>query len=742
MRTLFFLLTIFFVWHSTPAQNPMPSQKEVQAQLQEAKREAASHIAELEKQIADAKKNKEDPGQIREMEEQLATMRKMMGLFAKADTTMVQRPGNLPETKTVLPQYVSPIVKIHLKQPVVAPTKVQARDSMLWYGGRRLNDSMLVTTERTVVLYSRRRNMVVVQPDPQRDSTILNIEANLARSATWTNQYVNNLAATQNSFFNYPQALITMNEFRFIEETYFRILKNTIDLSSPPNSAALVQFPGANTGPAASGGDDIDQPDPIATLRAMHRDMMNHMNNPQQWDASTAPVILKQACDQCDTLSQKSYHARKKQWLEAFLEDEKLLLNKMSAVSALMMSVGIREAYAEIPTLGTDLKHAMIQAFDRWDQKVNSLEQLYANDIRRMEIVIETMLFVENQRKIYYGAVDDSYRARIKNRMDNYIQLLVKHLEDAMTQFDYAEVLNNSMVDRFDRQQKLLSSILGGGVNTALKNLAEKIKRFNRFELDLAGRFEVEHLGTDDLKMIEAQGSFSNPGKVYVSLGRASYDCNWQLYLTNTDYTKPGEAEFRIPVKAERGTKYSYLYNPVRVIMKSYTGPEEMQMVFPYISIKLCDFAAKDSAIVDVFRYKTENLSGYKPGIDEYSVDFLQHINKMFVSAEKTDQNNEHIIVTAFEMLSAATRATIDKATGYFKLDQMQVDFKMSGVQRNLQERITDLTLFPDKLIRNYAGRGSALLFSGRLNVSNREYEGKYNMKAGIISLKVTHAPQ
>ncbi len=742
MRIILLLFISLLVQYSATAQTPMPSQKEMQEQMQQAKRDAAQLTADLEKQIAVAKLNKEDPSAIKQLEDQLATMKKMLGLMDQTGTIRTDRPKTLPGSKTILPHYESPIVRIFLKEPVTAPTAAQSKDSMFWYRGRRLNDSMLVTTQRTVVLYSRRRNMLVVQPDRRRDSLFHDIDSNLSRSGIWNNQFIDGLAVDPNCFFQYPQTLITLNDFRFINESYIEILRNTIDLPIQQNPGPGI--PGArHNGPAATEQAGIYFTDPITTLQAMHRDMMSHMNLTLPWDASNAPAVTNRACDLCDTLSQRNHYLKRKQWRTKLLENEMQLLGKMAAIRKWMMTETIATSESGIPTLGADLQNAIIHAFRNLDMKVARLEQLYGDDIRRMELVIETMLFIESQRKNYSGIVDDSYSARIRNRMDNYIRLLVKDVTDAMAAFEYAKVLNTSIIHRFERHQKLLGKMLGGtGQSTALKDLAEKIKSFNRFELEYNGRFEVEQLRSDDSKAVEIDGRFRTNQKIYVSLGRSSYNCNWQLYLTNTDHTKPGEEEFRIPLEAEGGIKRSYVDNPPRVITKTYTGPAEMLMVFPYITLNLCNFPKDDTAIVDVLRYKTDNLSQYQPGIDQYSVDFLQYVNKMVISAEESYNNADNLVSTAFDMLNASLQAVVDRATGYSKLDQMQVDFKMNGVQRKHQQMLSEITHFPDKLIRNHATRDTPLLFNGSLILSNKELEQKYNLKTGVIAMSVTHAPQ
>jgi tetratricopeptide (TPR) repeat protein len=89
MRILIFLLLIFMA--TMPAFSQVPSQKEMQQQMQLVIKELNKEIAELEKQIIEAKKNKEDDSMIKDLEDQLAMLKKqvaMMGGVTKGLTKM------------------------------------------------------------------------------------------------------------------------------------------------------------------------------------------------------------------------------------------------------------------------------------------------------------------------------------------------------------------------------------------------------------------------------------------------------------------------------------------------------------------------------------------------------------------------------------------------------------------------------------------------------------------------------
>jgi len=73
-----------------------PSQKEMQAQLRQVKTEAQAQISSLEKDIAAAKANNEDPESIKQMESQLATLRQVLGGVDKVNTSNRKLQTTLP----------------------------------------------------------------------------------------------------------------------------------------------------------------------------------------------------------------------------------------------------------------------------------------------------------------------------------------------------------------------------------------------------------------------------------------------------------------------------------------------------------------------------------------------------------------------------------------------------------------------------------------------------------------------
>jgi hypothetical protein len=734
MRLIFFWILICFSAITAFAQQP--SRQEMQEQLAQAKKEAMEQVAELEKQIAEAKANKEDPGSIKEMEKQLATLKQIFGVLNQ-DLSKFGRPEKIPEIKYNVPKFVSPIIPILLKQPVTAPGNGQAKDSLLWYTGKRLNDSMLVTTQSTVVLYSKKRNMLIVQPEKNKDSVFLNLAANLGKCRQWTTQYIDKLASEKNSFFFYPQIVSNVDKFKSIEDRYYEMARNTIDLSTPQNLNSSV----ANDySPVARGPFSILFPDNISpddALTVLHRDMVNYMNSPPPagMGSNSPPMeFFDDYCNYSNCVNDRDKIIR--DWQAQFLQYEQVLLAKMAAVKLVMADRNISSAASGIPTLNQDIQRAIDIAFQRWDQKVNKLETF---PVRFMGIVIENLLFLQSQKKRYLGIVDNSYTNRIRNKLTEYKNEITLYYEKCMNDKDYDWALNDELITAYNRHYKLSY----GGNADPLAGLVSRIKAFNRFSLTIDLDFDVE-LKTGDDQLIEANGKLTNKNKIYVSLGRAG-NCTWQLFLTNTDYNKADETSFRLPLIVRNGIKSTYFKNPLRVVKASYSGPQDVLMVFPYSKMNFCNMqqGVSDTIVVDLLRYKTENVSMYRPRAEEYSVDLMIFVNKLFMSYEMAYYNSQEMVMNANERMNAVIlNRKVDYPTGYPSLDIMQVDFKLINLQQRHQQMLANITHFPNTLFRPRAVRGNPKMMYVNEPLRNTESLGTYNLKDGHVNLIITHDPQ
>src|SRR4030095_3607383 len=158
---------------------------------------------------------------IKQMENQLATLRQIVGGVDNMANQKNKRPETFPPPTTKEPKYVSPFEPIVLKQPVTAPTKDQAKDQLFWYKGKKVDANTIVTSNRTVVRYNRTNNSLIIQTDKPVDSPYYGLLSTLPQTSQIRNDFVAGEDSRLNSFFMYPEIQKAYDDFTLFRERYY-----------------------------------------------------------------------------------------------------------------------------------------------------------------------------------------------------------------------------------------------------------------------------------------------------------------------------------------------------------------------------------------------------------------------------------------------------------------------------------------------------------------------------------------
>ncbi len=232
MRILLFILGIAFSICVSAQDDKRPSNSQVQAQMKQAALEAKKQRDDIRKQIADAKTNNEDPVTIKQLEDQLGTLDKMVRMLEGTNLTDKMKTDEAPITKTIEPKFISPIIPITLKQPVKPPTEKEANDYLLWYKGKKIDNNTLITVDGTIIRYNRSQNVVIVDPDEKKDSTpYIGLARLLSQMGRMKNTFVSLMDGITNSFLMAPEIVNAFKECGYIEQRYYEIAKNHFTVS-------------------------------------------------------------------------------------------------------------------------------------------------------------------------------------------------------------------------------------------------------------------------------------------------------------------------------------------------------------------------------------------------------------------------------------------------------------------------------------------------------------------------------
>ncbi len=729
MRILLLFLFTCLLQQSVLSQQP--SKEQMQAQMRQAKFKAQQQITDLEKQIADAKVNKENPETIKGLEDQLATMKKMLGIVDKAVNRNTTGPKTIADSVSAVPPYKSPYIRF-FNQKVVAPTEAQAKDKLLWYKGKKINKNTLVTTKGRVIQYDRQNNHVLVQYNEKKDSNTLKIINNLKKSRQWTNTYVNNKSAEKNSFFDYPMVMLVMKEYELIEKDFDKIANNTINLpglGTNPHASVYFDSPENRSGPSANYDfNSTDSTDPY--IQQMYEEVMSRMNNPPPMDCPVPPKKEFGLCSYCNPDALEQYDREKEIWGDALHEYEVGIIRLCLTIERYFALLGTDAETDMDPAEYANLQGAQKFAMDRMDQRIKLLQQRYGNDIYRYTCVISATLAAERQKSLL-----GSPQEGLSYQFDILVNRIFENfMEQRIAANDYDIIFNYALILGFARQRALL----GAGDDNDLDNIINDVVNHNRFAMTVQMNFKIQ-FGPDDKPVIIADGDLSTAQKVYVRLGRTK-DCKWQFYLYQPDYgleaAMTQEILFKIPVTVNSGTKKIKTDKGWETF--TYSGPTEMSMNFPSFRISFCNGGGQDSAIMDVLRYEMEDISGYKMG-KPYNIDLLEYVNKMLISVTNTKANASGLVSMADEMMNLSSQRTVDNTTGYAKLDEMQVKFKMNGKQEDLKKRSLSLDRVPNTVMLFDAQNGSCYLINNSTQSPNQEFS--IDLKTAVIKIKVVCEP-
>jgi hypothetical protein len=733
MRIILFLFLITGMFETLLAQQP--TQKEIQAQMKQIKLETKQQIADLEKQISEAKKSNEDPETIKELEDQLVTMKKMAGVVDKAFAMNTKRPATIDAPFSIITAYNSPFITI-VKQKIAAPAEAQAKDRLLWYKGKKLNDSTLVTTKARVIRYSKKRNMVIVQPDEKNDSIFMRMVKNLGKSRQWSNTYVNKVAVVKNGFFDYPLVMMAMKEFDLIEQGFNKFADNTINLPGIGTNlmAARTPLPSAGGLGAFINNEIIsaDSLDPDAWLKQVHQELLNLMNNPPPLDFVIPPKHELDLCYYCDTSVQGKYYRDKAAWGEKFLAYESTLISRGLAIERQFALLSLDISKSGIPDLEQDIDRAAAFAFKRMDQKVDLLKQRYSKDIYRQEIVISAILGLARQKVLLGLSGEDESTPEF-----DFLKVFDDYIKQEIAAKNYNVVFNYALILGHARQKALLGVIDEGHE----MDLVADVTNLNRFALTMELEFQLVWKDTDDKDMMRATGYLSTPQKTYVSLGRK--DCKWQLYLYGPDYLTDhtNEEQFEVQLAIKEGVKL-VREDENKWVSFPYTGPTDMKTVFPSVRIDFCNKGVQDSALMDVIRYSDTYLGSVSNPVElakKYTIDMQDYVNKIFGSVTKIESNRDAVITISDEIMSMQ-QGTAITPTGYSQLDKMQLDYKMLEQQLKMKEKIANATKESASVILFDALNQSPVLIDKDVDMSgDRGY--KMEMRKAVVKLKVVHEP-
>jgi hypothetical protein len=663
------------------------------------------------------------------LEKQLVILEQMVTMLAGTDLSGNKRPQTLSPSKTAEPKYVSPFVPIVLKQPVTRPTKDNAKDQLLWYTGKKIDANTLITPTGVIVQYNRQRNIVIVQTDKRVDSPYYGLVATLAKTPQMKSEFAIGMAGMTNSFMMWPEIKKAYDEYNFFKDRYYDLAKNTIEMPAPQSNAILEHW---------------------------QQQLVNYMNNLPALQSIIQPPKRPNDLCNCDPEEREGYENHLAAWLaNDFWQEEQRILSFLYTIYTQGMAVN---AGRPLPAnLKTDIIRAYDIVIERSRQKLWELSKQYQDpDIYVEEGLVMATVSLQKLLMHMFSDIDEISTATQKRNayvvIDRVKDLVMqnkvfeKYMKDQLAARNYNIVLDYSLYISHEYNKTLLSPSYNIKDNF-FQTWMESLKKFNRFTLTIGFDFDYR-IESENSRSIKAIGTLEAK-PVVVSLGRSS--CKWHLYLSDVDHAgmNTNEDLFYIPVKVTKGTKWIYR-DPNPPITLDYTGPSDMELVFPSFELTFCNTTGTDTIFMDKLRFSEKVANAYMaahPKIDfgsEYSLDIFQYSNKMFVSALKTKENAGELVNMVGKMMDIQNNTQMPGSTNDQNLDRLLMNFTMNQKRRLLQQGTTPITNTAKTILKFNANNGVQTLIANSYDTADPtdpDRKAGINLVQGVIRIRAVHTP-
>jgi hypothetical protein len=727
MLRLLFLLWMLSGCLITTAQVQPKNQQ--QAEMQQAIEELKREIQRLESEIKQTK----DPEEAASLKKELAGLKSMFEKTSRPATAALKPAAVNNQTVKNTPSPITPVI---IKQPFTIPTAAQAKDRLLWYKGKKINDSTLVTVKGMLVQYNKnnkQRSVVKIQPLKKTDP-FDSVVVEFTKTEKRKEELVNKFVQLKNGFLFYTELRTALAYYDDLNERMAEVLKNTIELPQMPMPVA-VNLPLSK--PVTKGPftdewmrDSIPSGDPeranmknlIEQQLALAQQLFNQL--PPVSSFPPPPLHEKGLCSTCDPELIKKQKKADSVWLDQYQGKEQRIAMLVLGAERQRALLGMEEGDASL----------LDKLLQRGAAKATILYERYGNNFRSSKAVMQVILGLERQiqllgfsETIVFNGMD-----MVTDKLDQYEQYLNEQIQAKNHDF----VLNLSSHIGALRQRALLGRSENPGEE--LNDVIKRWLNYNRFELVIESDFIVEQRDSDGELQFKATGALATKQKVYGMLIPDS--CKYKMIPYNTDLSKAGLEDVTIEMQVRSGVKTIKDEND-RLVNYSYTGAPFYLLMFPDFKIDFCSTNQPDTAWLHSFTSGTgvpvtTGSLAYQHS-KSYQIDFLMMANLLFVTNELP--NNEQ----QFEKLGEEIFGTIggfQTGSSSSKLEQLKLQYEGKTQMDNHRMGIQNLVNDKKSVIVFTANNRQTVVTDKFTDTKRKLEEEELELTRGMIHLKIVHA--
>lgn len=721
--------------HIAVGQN-FPQTPEMQEQIKEIKME----IKELEEEIKLVEQS--DPEEAKMLKTELATMKSMLQMLDPSAAKKTISEEKAVQTKNVaaIQTIKSPIVPVILKQPASIPTPQQLTDNLLWYKGKKVNDSTLITGKGMVVQLSRKRNMVKLQPEKKADpfaKIVQEIEKNEQRKE----ELVVSIDKMKNGFLYYPELMETLEAYDKMAKVYGDLVKNTIELPELPDFSSPGYKPSpSGHGPNASENfyNSTAEEETLDNVSQYFNQKIERAKKlaselPPVGEFPAPPTHELGMCIDCDSTAKKKQDEQDSIWYKKYSGKESeilMLLLEAERAKALLNA----NAVTKDTTSYLYLMKAPITS--RIKEKNKLLYDRYGKDIRYKDNVYTTILGFERQSQLL-GMVEENEGSHVGEMAVNGKSSYEKYFDEQADLKNHDFVLNLSRHLGVARQ----AALLGDEDGSYFGKMIDKFLKYNRFALSAEIDFIYEERTDDNELEFKATGKLETTVKQFIMF--YPIKCNFKVQPYNLDYFKEVDiSDISIPFTVISGVKTQH-DEKGNLVNYQYSGPPEYPLMFPDFKIDFCNTAKPDTAYFFTFTGNEDAASMAQANTNalntSYKSEMISFANFVFQSDNDTEENEDDLQNMGMDMMKTIvgfqTESPADTKLGQLK-QSYEGNTKMDNYRKGMQGMMTS-----KKSQFLFTANNRSTVLVDKYNDSKREMEEGVKLTRGMVHLRVVHQP-
>lgn len=731
----FLILFFFFFAASYAAEAQVKPPNSQQAEMQQAIDEIKKEIRKLEEEI----KKTTDAEEAASLKKELASLKSMLSMFEKTSKPVAQTSKPAPVKNTP-----SPITPVVVKQPYTIPTAAQATDRLLWYKGRKINDSTLVTVKGLLVQYNKnnkKRSIVKIQP-PKKSDPFDSMVVAFTNIEKRKEALINKFDKLKNGFMFYTELRTALAFYDDLNKRMEDVLKNTIELPEMtlPERKTALAFPQ----PSRSGPYVEDETDTIPGKNETYaeeigRAMQQQMALAKKLYQELPPAALFPAppkhepgmCSNCDSSVIKKQYKLDSIWINQYLGKEQKILQMVFGVERQASLLGVEvENMSEISFF---LFEKMMQ---RGVEKAKILYDKYGSDLRCSKVVMQVILGLERQIQLLGMSESTSFNGLqfLLNKLGVYEQYLDEQIQAKNHDF----VLNIASHLGYLRQKALL----GASENQDAENdkMIARINKYNRFELIMETDFIVEERNEDNELEFKATGAMATKEKIYGMFIPDS--CKYKMIPYTTDFSNASLQDVSILFHVKSGVKTLKDENG-KPVNYNYTGPDTYSLTFPDFKVDFCNTNQTDTAVLLTFTagkdldFNINDLSYTKS--KSYKTDFLIMANLVFVTNDlpQKDQEFETVGEDIFNTIGGFQTTNTNLST----LEKLKMQYEGKTQMDNHRKSIQNLVNDKQSVIEFTANNRQTVVTDKFTDTKRKLEDEGLELTRGLIHLKILHTP-